>query len=289
VRRIDVRVDVSEVAGVSPAEQVVTLVAPKRRLHQTDVLMFGYPGGTFARGYFDVQWQGTADYSQAEYHASRGWVVACIDHLGVGESTIGAFDLDTIARADAVVAQTIGDGLRAGTLTPEFPEVDVGTTIGVGQSMGGYLATVAQAVASPFDAIAVLGSSAIHTVLPTPDGAPGMDLDYAYFWEDVDPAIVAADSAGPPQAPWRSATTPAGAAGLLQPGVATEVAAAVTTPVFVGAGERDVLPDPWAEPTAYGSSHDISLVVVERMAHMHNFASTRQHLWERLHAWGEGL
>jgi hypothetical protein len=33
----------------------------------------------------------------------------------------------------------------------------------------------------------------------------------------------------------------------------------------------------------------VSLCVVERMAHMHNFASTRQVLWDRLHRWGESL
>jgi hypothetical protein len=29
--------------------------------------------------------------------------------------------------------------------------------------------------------------------------------------------------------------------------------------------------------------------VVERMAHMHNFATTRHRLWVRLHHWGQGV
>ena len=50
----------------------------------------------------------------------------------------------------------------------------------------------------------------------------------------------------------------------------------------VGSGERDVIPDPWAKPTAYRGSHDITVLVVPRTAHMRNFALTRGRLWDRL-------
>ena len=33
--------------------------------------------------------------------------------------------------------------------------------------------------------------------------------------------------------------------------VVAEEAAAVDVPVFIGVGERDVCPDPWAEPASY--------------------------------------
>ena len=89
--------------------------------------------------------------------------------------------------------------------------------------------------------------------------------------------------------PWRSATAPACAANMLDPGTVAAEAAAVSVPVFVGAGERDVVPDPWIEPKAYRSANDVSLFVCPRMAHMHNFASTRERLWARLHAWGETI
>jgi hypothetical protein len=68
--------------------------------------------------------------------------------------------------------------------------------------------------------------------------------------------------------------------------VATE-AAAITVPILLAMGERDVVPDPWLEPTAYRSAKDISLFVCPRMAHMHNFAGTREAFWQRIHAWGE--
>ena len=34
--------------------------------------------------------------------------------------------------------------------------------------------------------------------------------------------------------------------------------------------------------TVYRGSHDITVVVVPQMAHMHNFAHTRAQLWDRL-------
>jgi pimeloyl-ACP methyl ester carboxylesterase len=76
---------------------------------------------------------------------------------------------------------------------------------------------------------------------------------------------------------------------MLAPGVVAEEAAVVDVPVLIGVGERDVCPDPWAEPTSYRNARQVSLCVVPRMAHMHNFASSRQQLWTRIHRWGESL
>jgi len=44
-----------------------------------------------------------------------------------------------------------------------------------------------------------------------------------------------------------------------------------------------------AEPTAYRSSSDVSVAVIPRMAHMHNFASTRELLWARIAAFAESV
>jgi hypothetical protein len=62
-----------------------------------------------------------------------------------------------------------------------------------------------------------------------------------------------------------------------------------SVPVFVGVGERDVVPAPREEPRAYPRSPDITVAVYPRMAHMHNMASTREQLWRRLHGWGESV
>ena len=89
--------------------------------------------------------------------------------------------------------------------------------------------------------------------------------------------------------PWGSATGPACSIWMTSPGVIAAEAAVVAVPVFVGVGERDVVPTPREEPRAYRRSPDISVAVYPRMAHMHNMASTREQLWRRLQSWGDGV
>jgi pimeloyl-ACP methyl ester carboxylesterase len=162
--------------------------------------------------------------------------------------------------------------------------------------------------------IAILGFSAIHTVLPTPAGAPNqpevargsLDVDletssamigpdtfrYAFFWEDVPAEIVEHDLAGCPlrqgagSPVW--ASPPPCAVAMLSPGVVGSEAANVDVPVLVGAGERDTVPEPDAEAAAYPAA-DVSVFVAPRMAHMHNFAPTRELLWRRSHSWGDAI
>jgi pimeloyl-ACP methyl ester carboxylesterase len=69
---------------------------------------------------------------------------------------------------------------------------------------------------------------------------------------------------------------------MMAEGAVAKEARAIDVPVLVGCGEIDVVPDPWAEPSSYRGSRDVSVFVVPRMCHMHNFARTRELLWERL-------
>jgi pimeloyl-ACP methyl ester carboxylesterase len=76
----------------------------------------------------------------------------------------------------------------------------------------------------------------------------------------------------------------------MAPGVVADEAAAIAVPVFVGAGERDVVPCLAGEARAYAASTDITLYQLGRSAHMHNFSPRRALLWRRLQAWfGESL
>jgi len=59
--------------------------------------------------------------------------------------------------------------------------------------------------------------------------------------------------------------------------------------VLIANGERDTCPEPHKEPGAYSASPDVSMVIVPTMAHMHNFASTRETLWRRLRDWSQML
>lgn len=275
------------------------------------VVAFTFPGGGYARGYFDIR-HGDGAYSQAGYHTARGWIVVACDHLGVGDSDLpdpASLSFEVLARAnDAAVRAVLAD-----------LDVEPGAVIGMGQSMGGCLTIVAQAMHRTFDAIAVLGFSAIHTVMPSPTGGievsaiergttnaedrdrttaeiGGVDaFRWAFHADDEDPDLVAADLAGgyplrtAPPPTWGSVSLPLSAPSMLTAGVVAREAAAIDVPVFVGCCARDVVPDPRAEPAAYASSNDITVLVVPGMAHMHNFARTRGVLWHRLHAWGEGL
>ncbi len=186
--------------------------------------------------------------------------------------------------------------------------------------MGGGVAVIMAGRHQTFDAVAVLGYSAIHTVLPqrrsedaeyaknfeySRDDAPEKfsvreasekipDMLYPFFYDDVPADIVAADTAG--GYPLRdiapafgSKAIPICVVAMLSPGYISAEAAALTVPVFIGAGERDVLPTPRQEPSAYNASSDITLVICERMAHMHNFATTRAVLWDRIAHWCSAL
>jgi hypothetical protein len=178
----------------------------------------------------------------------------------------------------------------------------------MGQSFGGFVLTIGQAIAPVFDGVAFLGWSGIETVPPWPDGVDlaammagtaGDGLDHpmrpTFHYHDVPEEIVVADMTKVPgsagsSAPWGAAHSPGGPAlatdrGPLGPGVVAAEAAAISVPVLVACGEIDVVADPWAETGAYRSSHDVTVCVLRRMAHMHNFASTRRHLWDRLDQW----
>lgn len=115
-----------------------------------------------------------------------------------------------------------------------------------------------------------------------------------FHFDDEPRDIVAADMVDYPtrrgELPvWGTATIPPSAMTMMSPGAVAPEAATITVPVFVGVGERDVCPDPMSEPKAYEQATDVTVFVCPRMSHMHNFASTRELLWARLHAWGDGV
>jgi pimeloyl-ACP methyl ester carboxylesterase len=147
---------------------------------------------------------------------------------------------------------------------------------------------------------AAVAAAAGPTIFGESDAVPAAASDHPFTWafhyDDEPPEIVALDmlaSTGGHEGPlprWRSAAPiPACAMLMIAPGAVASEAAAITVPVLVVAGERDVVPNPWMEPLAFKSSTDISVFVCPRMAHMHNFAHTRHLLWQRIHSWATGV
>ena len=299
IARADHRVEVGD--GLATA--VTVIAAPAATPLERPIAVFAFPGAGYGRRYFDLQLDrngAVGSYSQAEHHAARGAIVVACDHLMCGESD-GAPGL-TLARIAAANAATVAEMLRRltqGKALPGLPPVHEPISIGIGQSMGGCFTIAAQARHRCFAAVAILGFSAVQTVVPRPPGATpetvGLEvIRYAWHWEDVPAAIAQSDVAGyaamsdgTPLPAWRSPSLPEFVADLLAPGYVSADAAAIDVPVFVAAGERDVVPDLHAEPSAYRSAHDVTLYRQPRAAHMHNFAGTRALLWDRLASWYE--
>jgi alpha-beta hydrolase superfamily lysophospholipase len=123
-----------------------------------------------------------------------------------------------------------------------------------------------------------------------PDAQP---MAWPFHYDDVDPAVVRRDMEDYPARhgdlpPWASATIPGTAVmWCLAPGSTLAEAAAIREPVLVALGERDVLVDPRGEPRAYESAASVDLFICPRMAHMHNFAGTRELFWRRIETWAE--
>ena len=315
MRAVDITVDVTGVAGLAgPLSTAATVYLPDACPASCPVV-FAFPGGGYSRRYYDVSIGDDSSYSQARHHTDRNMVLVVCDHLCTGEATMPAdpfaVTLEQLAEANAITAGAIADKLTTGTLAPDLPPISTSATVGIGQSMGGCILTVHQGLRETFDAVAFLGWSGRHTAFPDPSGGTlpitvprrGEDLHhatlptmftpeqfrYCFHYDDVPTKVVDLDmgaGVGTGDSPaWRSAGAPPCAMTMLSPGVVAPEARAITVPVLVVSGQRDVVPDPHAEPAAYPGSPDVTVVVVPEMGHMHNFAGTRVRLWDRLASW----
>ena len=137
--------------------------------------------------------------------------------------------------------------------------------------------------------------AAVNSALLRLQGEPGRYLKketappaWNYHYDDVPPEIVERDFTFTGDvAEWRSTTTPGAVLWMIGPGAVAPEAAAIVVPVLSAFGERDVPEDPRMEHKAFRHAVDFSSFVCPRMGHMHNFASTRELLWSRIHHWGE--
>ncbi|KXU31859.1 hypothetical protein A0J57_03150 [Sphingobium sp. 22B] len=319
--RVHKRIDVTTAAPQlgDRVEMAVTLTLPDpSAMPDRPVAIFACPGGGYSRHYFMMRFEGHEGYDEAEWQARHGLIHVAIDHVGVGESSIpdlSSIDFQTMAATHDACVRQVAASLRDGTAAEGFPGLPSLFLVGMGQSMGGGVSILTQGRFATFDAIAPFGVSAIHTALPQRDKAAfehgmrrfdrvasgevtshlehdheGVDYVYPFHWEDVPADILEEDMKGGypirQTAPiFGSLTIPHCAVRMMLPGVFAEDAARVAVPVLVGDGERDTCPEPYREPSAYSASRDVSLFIVPRMAHMHNFASTRAILWQRLNDW----
>jgi pimeloyl-ACP methyl ester carboxylesterase len=312
VRRIDVRLDVTDAVGTGEQLHIVATVVTDRVVPDP-VVYFAFPGGGYTRHYYDLQPKGFTGYSQAEFQAAAGDIFVCCDHLAVGDSDTPTVELDfaAVGRANAAAAREVLRRLAAGELDGIVEPVRPAAAIGLGQSYGGFVLTIGQAADPVFDGVGMLGWSGLRTMPPWSDdvdiaaviaGTAGDGLNHpmrAWFHHDLEPeALVVMDmtrgSGGMGSSEvWGANNAPGGPAVIarnpLEPGVVTVEAASIAVPVLVACGEIDVVADPWSEPTAYRGSNDVTVAVFAQMAHMHNFAPTRMAFWRRLRAWAASV
>ncbi|ATI80758.1 alpha/beta fold hydrolase [Sphingobium yanoikuyae] len=319
--RIEKRIDVTASAPElgERIEMAVTLSLPDpAHLPERPIAVFACPGGGYSRHYYLMCFDGHEGYDEGAWQAEHGVIHVAIDHVGVGESTIpdlSKINFQTLAATHDACVRFIADALLEGTAAPGYRALTSLFKVGMGQSMGGGVTILAQGRFATFDAIAPFGVSAIHTALPQRDAGAfehgvrrfdavaqgrvtnhiehdhqGVDYLYAFHWEDVPSDILHEDMKGgypirDTSPIFGSLTIPHCAVQMMLPGCFKDDAARVAVPVLIGDGERDTCPDPYREPAAYTTSRDVSLFIVPKMAHMHNFASTRQILWQRLNRW----
>jgi len=331
---ISVRADVSHLfgnLGLVETAAWVFLPAPEQ-LHHLSGVVFAFPGGGYSKSYYHFEEDGFTGYSMAEHLTEMGMVFVACDHPGIGDSTplpadalswelMAACNHETVTQVMSLLTGAPNE--RMATLEPDSDGAGLSRpdersqlgmlwsstpVIGVGHAMGACLVTVQQARYRTFDAVGILGWTAVHMqhrvpayLLPSePEGgvvaktiAGGWPLrirtrwlNYAFHGDDVPRELIEAQ--GRTTQPIPPCVT-AERGGMGAPGVVRSEAADIDVPLFLAFGERDVSPNPWAEPASYPRSPDISLYIGKGGAHCLNFAGGRQHFYDRLGRWAEDV
>jgi len=314
--RVDVTAALPPGAAAERVEIAATLVADPGAVADRPVVVIAIPGGTYHRRYWDLQPPGRAGYSQAAWMAERGAVFVACDYLGGGDSTRPAdgdfMTLEVCADAAHEAYQQVRAGLEKGTLTGLLPALTDPAYVGIGQSLGGFITMMQQGKYADYPGIGVFGASPVLIAnipehrrldglsaedrrravmadnartsgvreLPMYHGAPRQNFLGVFHVADVPDDLFGYDE----QQCHTLISRVTGVDGMT-PGISREFADRIEVPVFLAFGDSDVSRDPRAEPSGYPRSRDITVVLLPRMAHMHNFADTRQALWERFRQW----
>ena len=314
---------VLDISAELPFDERVRLAAsvhlPELAAGAPRAVLICWPGGSYARGYWDMQIAGYPGYSFAEHMTAQGFVVVAADHLGVGSSSKPAdgdkVDFDTMSAAAASFVERLrallaeGSSELGGAPLAEIP------IIGVGHSLGACVTVVTQAQHRCYDAVALLGfthgqKEVSVSAVGAMEHEPAADAEmlrqtaieqaHAFFGEtwddvygfaprepnhgwlhrpDVPAAVIAADDAQAVRWPRQSYVD------ALLAGYSAGFAAQLDCKVFLGFGDHDVPPIPHADVAFYTRSRDVTLYILPNSAHCHNFATTRTELWDRIGLW----
>ena len=261
-------------------------------------------GGSYDKRYFHFDVPGRSGYSCAEHLAGLGNIVLLADFLGAGESArLPAQRKATrqvAALANHAAVTQLCERLKHGDPALGLAPLTDVVRIGGGHSLGGMLTITQQAEHRTYDAVMILGYTAVgvHRLVdgkPTPvvipQAAPLEDyicvdrkpLHASFHWPDVPADVIAADDALAVPVPALLGRT------AVEYGVVSGDVGRIETPVYICQAELDNSPDPHAEPSYYRASHDVTLHILPRSGHCQNFASTRREMWDRMHSWSRSV
>ncbi|OHV34814.1 MULTISPECIES: alpha/beta hydrolase [Pseudofrankia] len=321
-RRMDLKVAVASADGGEDWRIAASVHLPAgEALAAGPPVLVLMPGGGYNRRYFDLPAPGFSQAEHHASRGTVVVAIDHLGVGESTILPAEVTTLATVAAANHAAVVTILDRMRAGSLAEGVAPFQPVAVVGAGQSLGGHALAGMQAYHRTFDGVAMLGSSMAGTTLPlrpgltvrVPDGATaeqatlarmaGADWAWIFHWEQPSApagsetpdggehaaraALVAADvAAGVPARhtppPWGTASYPGFSMALMAPGALAEQTALIDVPILLASGERDVCRPPAEEIAGFRAATDLSVLVVRRMAHMHNFAATRATLWGRL-------
>jgi pimeloyl-ACP methyl ester carboxylesterase len=283
-----------------------------QRLIEPAVVLACLPGGGTSRRFFDLmpgQGPRDASFSFARQMSARGFIVALIDHLGIGDSTRPkdgfALSGDVLARATHNVLAAVEAHVQA-----RYGTASAQRCIGVGHSMGGLVVTLQQAQHRSYDAIALLGFSTrglpdyvpqpLHSLARDPQALRAQLPALAKrMFKEPYPHLERTPESRGMFAGNRADARGIAALNLLReepilplpswhsmlPGNVAPEAASIDVPVFLGIGDRDIVGPPEDAPRAFARSPRVELHVMPDTGHSLFLFAARPALFAALAAW----
>jgi len=200
--------------------------------------LFCLPGGGASKDYFDL----APNYSFARTMCARGYDVVTMDHIGTASNPLPSNH--PFLRPEDAVDYIFRALPKARNNSP---------LIGIGHSMGGMITTLLQAQHSPFNAIALFGSS-----------AGGLE------WGLSENEKKYIDN---PEALYRDLNQ----------------VEAINVPIFFAFGDHDIGIPPNEAPKGYINAASTELFILENTGHNHFAFSTIATLCENFDHWAFNL
>jgi pimeloyl-ACP methyl ester carboxylesterase len=298
--------------GEGPLEMTVDIHFP-RQLVEPAVMLVCLPGGGINRRFFDLQppeSQRDGSFSFARHMTTRGFIVALVDHLGVGESSRPkdgyALSSDVLSQA----ADHVHGAIRAQVQAHYGSAFAHPCSIGVGHSMGAMITVLQQAQHHTHQAIVLLGFSTRGLPEYVPQPLHGLTRDPVALRAQL--ATHARDMFKEPYPRLQStaesrtmfASDRADARGVaalkvagdepllpvpsfhaILPGNVASEAASIDVPVFLGVGDQDIVGPPGEVSRAFDASRAVVSYVMPNTGHCHFLFASRFPLFEAIAAW----